>query len=172
MVQETKETWNFIFELHLFTREKLGEVHQFTLLNILLVFFSLRLCSTSVLGNQLLKLAGLRPWHKVFFEILFQLDQVFSIWKLHTWRHMAIRNVSQQDCLQVKSLKVLWTVNFLYRVEQDFPPAASLLSHCLRQQQPGETVSFSPEALSVPPCAFWTQERVLISLCSRWGTGK
>lgn len=148
-------------------------MHWFTLLNIILMFFSLRLCSTSVLGNQLLKLAGLRPWHKVFFEILFQLDQVFSIWKLHTWKHMAIRNVSQQDCLQVKSLKVLCTVNFLYRVEQDFLPSGSLFSYCLRQQQAGETVSFSPEALSVCPCAFWTQEWVLISsLCSRWGTGK
>lgn len=125
MVHETKEAWNFIFDLHLFTREKPGEMHWFTLLNITLMFFSLRLRSTSVLGNQLLKLAGLGPRHKVFFETLFQLDQAFSIWKLHTWRHMAIRNVSQQDCLQVKSLKVLCTVNFQYRVEQDFPPAGS-----------------------------------------------
>lgn len=61
MVQETKEAWSFIFERHLFTREKLGEMHWFILLNIILMFFSLKLCSTSVLGNQLLKLAGLGP---------------------------------------------------------------------------------------------------------------
>lgn len=147
-------------------------MHWFTLLNIILMFFSLRLCSTSVLGNQLLKLSGLGPWHKVFFEILFQLDQVFSIWKLCTWRHMAIRNVSQQDCLQVRSFEVLCTVNFQYGVEKDFPPPGSLLSYCLSQQQAGERVSFSPEALSIHPCAFWTRERVFISLCSRQGTGK
>lgn len=51
---------------------------------------------------------------------------------------MAIRNVSQQDCLQVKSLKVLWAVNFLHRVEQDFPPAGLLLSHCLGCSRQGK----------------------------------
>lgn len=51
---------------------------------------------------------------------------------------MAIRNVSQQDCLQVRSFKVLCAVNFQYVVEKDFSPPGSLLSYCLSQQQQGK----------------------------------
>lgn len=47
------------------------------------MFFSLKLYGTPLLGNRLLKLAGMWPRHQVFFETLFQLDQVVVIWKLH-----------------------------------------------------------------------------------------
>lgn len=82
---------------------------------------------------------------------------------------MAIRNVSQQDCLQVKSLKVLCAVNFLCRVEQDFSPAGSFLSYCLGSSRQGKQCL---SLLRHCQCAHVPSgpRRELSSLCAHLGT--